>query len=143
MTDPHDLQRFVTAQQGVFEQALREIEGGRKRGHWMWFIFPQVAGLGFSHMAQRYAIRSKAEARAYAAHPILGPRLMHAFRTVAALRNTTAVDVFGHTDAMKLRSSATLFAVVCGWVEAVDVLERFFGGTADAATLQILDTMDT
>jgi uncharacterized protein (DUF1810 family) len=111
--DPHDLNRFVQAQAGVYEQALAEVRAGRKRSHWMWFVFPQVDGLGSSSMARRYAIRSRAEAEAYLAHPVLGPRLVECAEAAAAVPGpASALDVFGSPDDLKLRSSATLFACV-------------------------------
>ena len=132
-----DLERFVRAQGGgVYEQALRELRDGAKRSHWMWFVFPQVAGLGRSPTAQRYAISGLDEARAYRAHPVLGPRLVESARVLAELTGRRAEQVFGPVDAVKLRSSMTLFeraepeAAVFG-----DVLDRFFGGERDEATL--------
>ena len=119
-----DLQRFVDAQAGVFDRALAEIERGRKTSHWMWFVFPQLAGLGSSEMARRYAIASLAEARAYLAHPVLGPRLRQAARAAAALEGTTAHEVFASPDDLKLRSSLTLF-------EAADPAEPAFATALD------------
>jgi uncharacterized protein (DUF1810 family) len=139
--DPFDLERFVTAQDagGVYDQAVAELRRGRKTSHWMWFVFPQIAGLGRSPVAQRYAISSLAEARAYLAHPVLGPRLAECAGLVCAAGPSRAEDIFSGIDAMKLRSSVTLFwradpaAVVYR-----EVLEQFFGGTPDAATDEIL-----
>ncbi|MDO9352638.1 MAG: DUF1810 domain-containing protein [Solirubrobacteraceae bacterium] len=136
MKDAHDLQRFVEAQGagGTYEQALTELRVGRKQSHWMWFVFPQVAGLGRSAMAQRYAIASLDEARAYLAHPVLGPRLQES--TAALLEaDGSAEAILGSTDAMKLRSSMTLFAAAAPDQPLfTDALDRFFGGEADAAT---------
>ena len=132
MTEAFDLERFVAAQAGSYESALAEIRRGTKRGHWMWFIFPQIAGLGRSEMAERYAIRSVDEARAYMAHPVLGQRYLECVAALQDLTRSDAVAVFGQTDAMKLRSSLTLFS------EAVDerlitaALDRWFGGQDDA-----------
>src|SRR3954452_21103471 len=111
--DPFNLSRFIESQASVYVQALAEIRAGRKRSHWMWFIFPQIDGLGSSPMAKRYAIRSRAEAEAYLAHPVLGPRLVACAEAAAAVPGpASALDVFGPPDDMKLRSSATLFACV-------------------------------
>src|SRR3569833_1248572 len=110
MDDPHDLQRFIEAQAPVIARVRTELSHGRKRSHWMWFIFPQIAGLGFSPMAQLYAIASLDEARAYLAHPILGPRLEDCTRLVLAVEGSTASDIFGWPDEMKFRSSMPLFA---------------------------------
>jgi uncharacterized protein (DUF1810 family) len=133
-----DLARFVDAQDagGTYDVALRELRAGRKRSHWMWFVFPQVEGLGRSATAQRFAVRGLPEARAYVAHPVLGPRLVEAARALVEQPSDDPVEVLGSTDAMKLRSSMTLFAAadpdqpVFG-----EVLARFFGGEADQATL--------
>ena len=110
--DPYDLDRFVQAQNFSYPQALQEIRAGSKRSHWMWYIFPQIAGLGNSAMSQRFAIRSLDEARAYLAHPILGPRLTECAEAVLALKGRSMRDVFGSIDEIKLRSSATLFSLV-------------------------------
>ena len=134
--DPFDLERFVRAQDGgVYDQALRELRAGAKRGHWMWFVFPQVAGLGSSPTAQRYAISGLAEARAYAAHPVLGPRLAESARSLLELSDRDPVRVLGSVDAMKLRSSMTLFeAAVPDERVFGEVLERYFDGARDEAT---------
>src|SRR5215204_2145581 len=112
MADTYDLERFVSAQDGggTYARAVEELRRGRKTSHWMWFVFPQVAGLGFSATSRTYAISSLDEARAYLAHPVLGPRLRECAGIVAGLRDRSADSVFGGTDAMKLRSSMTLFA---------------------------------
>jgi uncharacterized protein (DUF1810 family) len=141
--DPHDLQRFVDAQDsgGTFDQAAAELRAGRKTGHWMWFVFPQVAGLGQSHMARRYAISSLAEAQAYLTHPVLGPRLAQCARIVAGLAGRTAEQVFGGIDAVKLRSSMTLFLRAAPAEPAfAEVLDLFFDGEPDAATDRLLST---
>ena len=142
MDDVFDLQRFVDAQDsgGTYAAALRELRAGRKTGHWMWFVFPQIAGLGRSATAQAYAISSIEEAQAYLAHPVLGPRLVEASRVVAGLAGVTAEDVFGGVDALKLRSSMTLFAHAAP-AEPVftAVLERYFDGRPDPATVALLD----
>jgi uncharacterized protein (DUF1810 family) len=136
--DPYELSRFVSAQAKTYDRALAELRAGRKRSHWMWFVFPQVAGLGHSSMAQRYAIGSLAEARAYLAHPVLGPRLREIAAVVAALP-AGARDIFGSPDDMKLRSSMTLFRRAAP-DEAVfqAVLDRHFDGSSDWMTEQIL-----
>ena len=133
--DPFGLVRFVAAQDGVHEIALAEIRRGAKRSHWMWFVFPQIAGLGHSVMAQRYAIASLAEARAYLAHPLLGERLRTCVAALQALRTTSAEAVFGGIDAMKLRSSLTLFEAAGGGPDFADALDRWFGAARDPATL--------
>jgi uncharacterized protein (DUF1810 family) len=141
MSEPLDLERFVAAQdQGAtYETAVTELRWGRKRSHWMWFVFPQIAGLGQSPISRRYAISSLAEAQAYLAHPVLGPRLVECARIVASLKAPSAEDIFGGIDAIKLRSSMTLFAradptnPVFG-----EVLAAYFGGEADEATDRLL-----
>ena len=143
MTDPHDLDRFLTAQDGVHERALGELHAGRKTSHWMWFVFPQVAGLGSSSMAQRYAIGSLAEARAYLDHPVLGPRLLECARALLAHRDRSARQVMGSPDDVKLRSSMTLFAAATD-VEPVfgQVLDAFFDGEPDPRTVELLESQD-
>jgi len=139
MGDEFDLQRFVRAQDGTYERAVAELRGGRKTSHWMWFVFPQLAGLGRSSTAQAYAVRSLAEARAYLAHPVLGPRLRDCASVLLELTGRSAEDVFGGVDAVKLRSSMTLFALA-GPEEPVfgAVLERYFAGRRDALTEQLV-----
>lgn len=135
----HDLERFVAAQQETHEPALAEIRAGRKRSHWMWFVFPQLAGLGRSATAQRYAIASLDEARAYLAHPILGPRLLEIARAVADSPVDSARQLFGTPDDLKLRSCATLFACVSEPGSVFErILAKYFGGAPDAATLELL-----
>jgi uncharacterized protein (DUF1810 family) len=142
MDDPYRLERFVAAQDraGTYDRAAAELRAGSKQSHWMWFVFPQVAGLGSSPMAQEFAIGSLAEARAYLAHPVLGPRLAECARILnAAADGTTATEIFGYVDAMKLRSSMTLFAAAAPDEQAfADVLSRFFDGQPDEATLERL-----
>nr|WP_315383670.1 DUF1810 domain-containing protein [uncultured Sphingomonas sp.] len=139
MTDPYDLDRFVAAQEGSYDTALAEIRRGAKRSHWMWYIFPQIAGLGRSAMAQRYAIASLAEARAYLEHPLLGPRLRDCVSALQDLTSGTAEAVFGEIDAIKLRSSLTLFEAAGAGPLFAAALDRWFGGTRDPATLAILE----
>jgi uncharacterized protein (DUF1810 family) len=134
-----DLERFVAAQRTVYPSVLEELRRGRKSGHWIWFIFPQIAGLGRSATSQAFAIRSLEEARAYLAHPTLGARLRECASIVAALEEVDAVEIFGPLDAMKVRSSMTLFtrAAPDEPVFAL-VLDRFYDGLADDATDALL-----
>ncbi len=146
MTDPIDpqaLNRFVDAQEPLYTQALAEINAGQKRSHWMWFIFPQFAGLGTSATAQQFAIRSRGEAAAYLAHPVLGPRLMACARAALAIQGRSAREVFGTPDDLKLRSCATLFAQVAPEGSVFEqLLQRYFGGQPDARTLTLLEHAD-
>jgi uncharacterized protein (DUF1810 family) len=138
--DPHDLARFVTAQAPVWEQVQGELAGARKRSHWMWFVFPQLKGLGHSAMAEHYGIGSLAEARAYLAHPLLGARLVEATRRMLeAPQGLSALAILGSPDDLKFRSSMTLFEAA-GDADASfgAALDRFFGGTRDPATLDLL-----
>jgi uncharacterized protein (DUF1810 family) len=137
MSDPYDLKRFVDAQEPAFAQAMDELRAGRKRSHWMWFVFPQLAGLGFSAMSRRYAIRSADEARAYLAHPVLGPRLRQCVEAVLRHEGVSAHAIFGSPDDMKLRSSLTLFAHSSDDAVFADALARFFVGP-DQETLRLL-----
>ena len=132
-----DLQRFVTAQDagGTFDRAMRELTEGRKQSHWMWFVFPQIAGLGSSPMARRDSLTSVDEAAEYLTHPVLGPRLLQATKAVLDVQDATAIGVLGTVDAMKLLSSMTLFHRADPDEPLfAQVLERFFAGTPDAAT---------
>jgi uncharacterized protein (DUF1810 family) len=141
MADPYDLQRFVDAQDagGTYDSAVAELRAGRKRSHWMWFVFPQIAGLGRSPTAQAYAISSLEEAQAYLAHPVLGPRLTESSRIVADLRGLTAEEVFGGVDSLKLCSSMTLFHRADPDNALFErVLDAYFGGRADPATDRLL-----
>lgn len=137
-TDPFDLDRFIVAQSGTYDAALAELRAGTKRSHWMWFVFPQFAGLGSSPMAVRYAIRSLEEARAYLGHQVLGSRLRECVEAMQGLSNTTADDVLGVVDAAKFRSSLTLFHEAGGGLLFASALERWFGSTADDATLALI-----
>jgi uncharacterized protein (DUF1810 family) len=137
-TDPFNLQRFIGAQQAVYRTVLAELKSGRKQTHWIWFIFPQVNGLGRSSTAQRYAIKSRNEAVSYLATPALGTRLIECTNLVMAIANKSAHEVFGSPDDMKFRSSMTLFADVDGGSLYSRVLDRFFSGEPDRATLDIL-----
>jgi uncharacterized protein (DUF1810 family) len=147
MGDPWRLDRYVTAQErgGTYQRAVAELRAGAKVSHWMWFVFPQIAGLGMSAMSREYAISSIAEARAYLDHPVLGPRLLECAGIVAGTEGRSAEQIFGPVDAMKLRSSMTLFAAAAdggrqdlgepGENVFRAVLAKFFGGAADEATL--------
>jgi uncharacterized protein (DUF1810 family) len=137
--DPYDLDRFVRAQEGDYERALSEISNGRKRSHWMWYIFPQYEGLGFSSTSQRYAIKSLKEAEAYLEHPVLGPRLTECAAAALHVAGRSASEIFGSPDDMKLKSSATLFAHVSppGSVFG-QLLEKFFHGQPDQKTLDLI-----
>ena len=141
MSDRYRLQRVVDAQDagGTYARAVQELKAGRKVGHWMWFVFPQIAGLGLSSISREYAISGPAEAKAYLAHPVLGPRLVECAQILAAEPGTSAVDIFGSVDAMKLRSSMTLFQRADpGEPLFAEVLARFYGGVADRATDALL-----
>lgn len=135
MSDEQGLGRFVAAQEAIYAKALEEIRRGTKRSHWMWFIFPQLAGLGRSAMAQRYAIADGDEARAYLAHPLLGPRYVECVSVLQDLIGSDALAVFGDVDAVKLRSSLTLFEAVSGRALFGAALDRWFGGERDQKTL--------
>lgn len=142
--DPWRLSRFVEAQAGVYERALEELRSGRKRSHWMWFVFPQLAGLGFSAMSVRYAISGLAEASAYLDHPVLGPRLRECAEALLGLdERCSAATVMGYPDDLKLRSSATLFAQVSPPGSVFHrLLERYFGGKPDEVTLKLATPAD-
>ncbi len=131
----YDLERFVAAQEGIYRGVLTELRSGRKASHWMWFIFPQIAGLGRSSMSERYSIASLDEARAYLAHPVLGPRLRECAAILLATNGRSAAEILGSLDALKLRSSMTLFHRAAP-DEALfrQVLDRFYGGVPDPAT---------
>lgn len=135
------LDRFLSAQQPVWDQVLNELRAGRKRSHWMWFIFPQIQGLGHSDMARHYAIQSRAEAEAYLAHPVLGARLREACQMLIDLgaKGPSAHTIFGSPDDLKLRSSMTLFAEVAESGNCFEaVLQQYFDGAKDARTLELL-----
>ena len=139
MSAPYNLSRFIEAQAPVYATVLRELERGRKQSHWMWFIFPQLAGLGHSLTAIKFAISGLDEAHAYLAHPLLGNRLVQCTRTINAVRNRTAHDIFGSPDDLKLHSSITLFRETANDPGPFrTAIERYFGGEADARTLEIL-----
>jgi uncharacterized protein (DUF1810 family) len=137
MEDPYDLARFTEAQQDTYDDALDELRRGRKRSHWMWFVFPQVAGLGSSFAARRFAISSLDEARAYLQHPVLGPRLRECAEAMLGNTDATARQILGDIDAMKLRSSMTLFQLAAPDDHVfARVIDRFFEGAPDAETIR-------
>lgn len=136
---PRSLDRFIDAQEHKYEEAFNEIKAGKKQSHWMWYIFPQIAGLGFSEMANFYAISDIQEAQDYLEHPVLGPRLIHISKLLPAIKNKSAAEIFGTPDDLKLRSSMTLFSEL----EKTDpvfqeVLNRYFDGKKDEKTLAII-----
>jgi len=139
-TDPHDLQRFVEAQESVIDTVKRELRSGRKRSHWMWYVFPQIAGLGRSEKSRRYAISSWGEADAYLRHPVLGPRLRECTAIVNGVDGRSANEIFGSPDDLKFRSSMTLFEAVADDPEPFSTaLERYYDGDPDPKTLELLD----
>ena len=141
MTDPFDLQRFVTAQNPVYEEVCAELRNGRKQGHWMWFIFPQLRGLGHSRMATRFGIASRQEAEAYLDHRVLGPRLRECARLVNAVEGRSISHVLGYPDDLKLRFSMTLFAMVASDNQVFkDALDKYFGGEPDPLTSQRVES---
>ena len=134
-----DLERFVEAQNHVYGQVCRELRQGRKQGHWIWFIFPQLKGLGQSFMANKFGISGADEARAYLAHPILGPRLMECTSLVNGVEGVSIDEIFGYPDTLKFRSSMTLFThVSCGSNAFADALEKYYAGEPDPLTLEML-----
>lgn len=139
MSDPFDLQRFVDAQKRNYDDALAELRAGRKTSHWMWYVFPQIAGLGFSAMAQTYAIGSLTEAKAYLAHPVLGPRLRDCVAAACAVTGRSAHEIFGSPDDVKFRSSLTLFAEAAPEEPLFrQALAAYFAGEEDPRTLEAL-----
>lgn len=142
--DPFNLSRFLSAQEGIYAAVLAELRSGQKRTHWMWYIFPQIDGLGYSATSKHYAIKSEAEAREYLAHPILGKRLLECAETVLGLEGPSASEIFGYPDDLKLKSSMTLFAYVTN-PESVfaRVLDKYFQGKRDTMTLNLLEQHKT
>jgi len=139
VSDSFDLERFVRAQEADYVGALAEIRSGRKRSHWMWYVFPQFAGLGLSAMSQRYAINSLAEARAYLAHPILGPRLIEIADAVLNVQGCTAREIFGSPDDLKLSSSATLFALVSPADSVFQrIIDKYSDGSCDEQAVALV-----
>jgi len=140
--DPHQLSRFVEAQDKVYERVLAELKSGRKRSHWMWFMFPQIEGLGSSSTTRYYSIKSLEEAREYLDHPVLGKRLRECAETILALEGLSASSIFGYPDDLKLKSSMTLFAAVAeGQSVFGRVLEKYYRGNRDERTLAILERL--
>ena len=140
MTDRFNLDRFLEAQDAVFENVRSELREGRKRTHWMWFIFPQIAGLGHSPMSKTFAISSLPEAEAYLKHPVLGPRLRECTQLVNAVEGRSISQIFGDPDDIKFRSSMTLFAHASGENQVfLDALKKYFGGQSDATTLERIE----
>jgi uncharacterized protein (DUF1810 family) len=138
--DPFDLRRFIDAQKDIYDDALEELRSGRKRTHWMWFIFPQIDGLGHSSTAKYYAIKSSEEAREYLNHPVLGKRLLECAGAVLAVEGRSVSEIFGYPDDMKLKSSMTLFESQAGPDSVfARVLDKYFHGERDMRTLQMLD----
>ncbi len=138
-SDPYDLNRFISAQEGVYDRALAELREGLKRSHWMWYIFPQIEGLGHSPTARLYSIKSLEEARQYFAHPVLGTRLKVCAEAVLAVQGRSASDILGHPDDWKLQSSMTLFELVSGPQSVfAHVLDKYYQGKRDSRTLQIV-----
>ena len=139
MTDPYDLNRFVRAQNESYEQALSELQRGRKQSHWMWYVFPQLDGLGSSSTSRFYSIKSEDEARAYLDHPVLGPRLAECAEAILAVDGQSATAILGSPDDLNLKSCATLFAHVSPPGSVFErILDTFYGGERDAATLRLL-----
>jgi uncharacterized protein (DUF1810 family) len=139
MTDRFDLQRFVDAQAPVYPRVLAELRQGRKQSHWMWFIFPQIAGLGHSPMAQRFAIASRAEALAYLGHGVLGSRLRECTALVNAVEGRTINEILGSPDDLKFRSSMTLFGAVSSEALFAQAIAKFYGGVEDQQTMDLLE----
>ena len=140
MNNPLNLQRFVDAQSPIFDKVCSELRGGAKRSHWMWFIFPQIKGLGYSQLARKFAISSREEAKAYLEHPILGPRLIECTKLVNLIEGRAIEQIFGYPDDLKFRSCMTLFASATDNQVFVDALRKYFKGTSDPSTLERLET---
>jgi uncharacterized protein (DUF1810 family) len=143
MTDPFDLQRFLDAQAPIYARVVAELRRGQKQTHWMWFVFPQLAGLGHSAMAQRFAIASREEAEAYLGHGVLGPRLKECTALVTAVEGRTAREILGSPDDLKFQSSMTLFSAVSSDPEFSAALAKFYGGRPDQRTLDLLVSLRT
>ncbi len=142
MNDPHDLNRFVVAQENEYKMALREIRNGRKQTHWMWFVFPQIVGLGQTETSKTYAIKSREEAIAYLEHPTLGDRLQEISKALLSVKDKSAKEIFGTPDDLKLRSSMTLFKSVTTDNDTfLRVLDKYYGGEEDPQTFRILSGM--
>ncbi|MDA8240053.1 MAG: DUF1810 domain-containing protein [Nitrospiraceae bacterium] len=140
--DPYDLNRFLSAQEGIYERALAELKGGQKHTHWMWFIFPQIDGLGYSPTAKRYSIKSIEEARQYLSHPVLGKRLLECAEAVVALKGGSVSEIFGYPDDLKFKSSMTLFEKIAGPDSVFSLaLDRYCHGERDAITLRLIEKL--
>lgn len=139
--DAYNLSRFVEAQQNSYLNALAELQAGRKQSHWMWFIFPQIDGLGHSATAKYYALKSREEARQYLNHPVLGQRLLECVVALLSLEGRSAAEIFGYPDDLKLKSSMTLFAAVASKPLFTEVLGKYYNGQRDTATLQLLEKL--
>jgi uncharacterized protein (DUF1810 family) len=140
VSDPHNLSRFIDAQAGVYSGAVEELKRGTKTGHWIWFIFPQIEGLGHSGMSRRFSISSIDEAKAYSEHPILGSRLIECIELVMAVEGKSAEQIFGHIDALKFRSCLTLFAIARNDETLYQqALDKYFDGARDPLTMQALE----
>jgi uncharacterized protein (DUF1810 family) len=140
MSTKNNLNRFIDAQDGVYETALNEVKKGKKTGHWMWYIFPQISGLGFSETARFYAIQSQAEASEYLKHDVLGPRLVEISAELLNLQTSDPVEVFGDIDSLKLKSSMTIFSLLEHSHPVFQkVLDKFYGGRRDGNTIQLLN----
>ena len=140
--DPYNLSRFVLAQEHNYERALLEIRSGKKRSHWMWYVFPQIDGIGFSSTSKRYSIKSLDEAKAYLEHPVLGARLLDCAEAVICVESQSATEIFGSPDDLKLKSCATLFACVVSSESVFDrLIEKYYQGKRDAKTLQLLGVL--
>ncbi len=140
--DPYDLNRFLSAQEGIYERALAELKGGQKLTHWMWFIFPQIDGLGYSPTAKRYSIKSIEEARQYLNHPVLGKRLLECAEAVVALKGGSVSEIFGYPDDLKFKSSMTLFEKIAGSDSVFSLaLDRYCHGERDAMTLGLIEKL--
>jgi uncharacterized protein (DUF1810 family) len=140
--DPYDLKRFLDAQEGVYERALAELKAGRKRSHWMWYIFPQIEGLGHSPTARHYSIKSMEEARQYLSHPVLGKKLLECTEAVLALKGRSVSEIFAYPDDLKFKSSMTLFEKAAAPDSVFSsALERYCHGQRDAATLRLTETV--
>lgn len=138
--DLFDLKRFLIAQEGVYERALAELKAGEKRTHWMWYIFPQIDGLGYSPTAKRYSVKSMEEARQYLAHPVLGERLLECTKAVIALKYGSASEIFGYPDDLKFKSSMTLFEKIAGAGSVFSAaLDKYCHGKRDETTLRLLE----
>ena len=138
--DPYDLNRFLRAQEGVYDRALAELKSGQKRTHWMWYIFPQIEGLGHSPTAMHYAIKSLEEAGQYLNHPVLGKRLLECTEAVVAIKGRSLSEIFGYPDDLKFKSSMTLFEKIAGLDSVFSfALDKYYSGERDATTLRLLE----